>query len=113
MKWHVYDLIPIDFGWQHSKTVREALAEIAESQEEFDHPDGLNTKGAKAFLEAWESAKAAATVKGWEGDFRQDPIVFWLPSGHGFDYGFAFKQDNNGTTFVVSPHALPWLDQFT
>ena len=113
MSWHVYDLIPIDFGWEHVKSVKETLSAIASSHEEFNHPDGLNTANAKLFLEAWESAKVAASERGWEGDFRQDPAVFWLPSGHDFDYGFVFKQDNNGITFVVSPHALPWLDQFT
>ncbi|MGA8614265.1 MAG: hypothetical protein WB760_21835 [Xanthobacteraceae bacterium] len=26
-------------------------------------------------------------------------------------YMIAWKQDNNGMTFIVSPHKLPWLEQ--
>jgi len=111
MNWHVYALPAIDFGWGHVKTVKETLVAIAGSQEELDHPDGLDTANAKVFLDAWESAKAAALGNGWEGDFRHEPSVFWLPSEGYFDYAFVFKQENDGATFVVSPHALPWLAQ--
>jgi hypothetical protein len=109
MNWHVYELLAIDFGWEHVKTVKDTLLAIASGPDELNHPDGLNAANAKAFLDAWESAKNAASEKGWEGDFRQEPSVFWLPSEGHFDYGFVFKQHNNGDTFVVSPHSLPWL----
>lgn len=62
------------------------------------------------FLRAWESAKEAASAEGWEGDFRHQPVVFWVPMSTTFEYGFAFKQDNNGDTFVLSPVAMPWLE---
>lgn len=109
MNWHVYELLAIDFGWEHVKTVKETLVAIANGPDELSHPDGLNSANAKAFLDAWESAKSAASEKGWEGDFRHEPSVFWLPSEGDFNYGFVFKQDNNGDTYVVPPHALPWL----
>lgn len=113
MNWHVYAIIPIDFGWEHLKTIQETLVAIASSHDEIEHPDGLNTSNARLFLEAWESAKAKASEHGWEGDFRNEPAVFWLPSEGDFDYAFVFKQENNGTTFVVSPQALPWLQSLT
>ena len=35
----------------------------------------------------------------------------WLPvwDTYEFSFGFVLKQDNNGTTFVVSPVPLPHL----
>jgi hypothetical protein len=49
---------------------------------------------------------------GWEGDIREGPYVCPLPmNDYGFEYLIAWKQDNNGTTFVVSPCALPWLEE--
>jgi hypothetical protein len=111
MDWHVYRVPPIDFGWQHLRTVEETLRAImadANDAEQLEN-EGLNSNGAAAFLAAWDSAKSAATSKKWEGDFREEPAVFWLPAEGDFDYAFVFKQDNNGDTFVVSPHKLPWL----
>jgi hypothetical protein len=65
---------------------------------------------AKALL---EKAKAHADQCGWEGDMVEGPFVFGVPPRHGyntFDVGFAWKQDNNGTTYVVSPVPMPWLE---
>jgi hypothetical protein len=39
-----------------------------------------------------------------------DPVVFWVPVEDSFRYGFVFKQDNNGSTFVVSPVPMPWYE---
>jgi hypothetical protein len=54
-------------------------------------------------------SKELATENGWEGDFRGSAYVFWIPDEHNMRYGFVWKQDNNGTTFVVSPVPLPHL----
>jgi hypothetical protein len=59
------------------------------------------------FLALWESAKQAASDAGWDGDFRNDPVAFWLPDDTEFRLGFVIKQDNNGTTYVISPFELP------
>ncbi|MFM0058568.1 hypothetical protein PQR64_23380 [Paraburkholderia phytofirmans] len=109
--WHAYSLAPIDFGFDNLKTVEQTAAELganaaratALEAPEFDRPD------VTAFLAAWASAKDAAREEGWYGDFRQPPVVFWMPIDGEFVYGFVIKQDTNGTTFVVSPVALPWL----
>jgi len=57
--------------------------------------------------EAFELARA----KGWEGDTRQGPFIAGIPTG---DYTtgilVAWKQGNNGITFIASPFKLPWLD---
>lgn len=109
MKWHVYEIIPIDFGWENLKTVKETVATIAGFNDVVKDIEGVNSSAVRGFLDRWDSAKSEASRKGWEGDFRHDPIVFWLPNEYDFEYGFVFKQENNGTTFVVSPFPLPWL----
>lgn len=60
-----------------------------------------------------EGMKIAAQI-GWEGDVRGDVMVAGLPSadiGDDGDILIAWKQDNNGQTFIVSPVHLPWLEQ--
>jgi hypothetical protein len=50
---------------------------------------------------------------GWEGDIRSGPFIAGLPTHETAIDGnvmLAWKQDNNGDTFVVSPYKLPWLE---
>src|SRR5260370_31824791 len=94
MDWYTYEIPPIDFGWENLKTVKQTLSDIAK-----DSPDGqtggdVDSSAIQSFLSTWESAKAAAKTAGWEGDFRDDPAVIWLPSHGAFTYGFVVKQDN-------------------
>lgn len=111
MNWYRYKIFPIDYGWDNLKTVSQTVADlaIAENREGIKHD--VNTKKIKAFLKQLDLAKEMAREIGWEGDFRHEPYVFYLPSEGEFVYGFAFKHDNNGDTFVISPIELPWLDQ--
>ncbi len=115
MSWYVYDIIPIDFGWENLNTVKETLSTLAaaDGSEFTTKRNDINDEAVLEFIDKWASAKDAASAKGWEGDFRHEPCVFWLPSEINFACGFVFKQDNNGTTFVVSPEPLPWLDKLT
>lgn len=55
-----------------------------------------------------------ASKAGWEGDFARVPTIFWTPnpSEGDWSYGFAWKQHNNGTCFVVSPLEIPHLKEF-
>lgn len=114
MSWYVYsELVPIDFNWEHLPTVESVAVNLArieaESQIRFgkDCSAGLSYS---EFIDLWESAKIAATTEGWEGDFRHPPCVLWQPVDDAFRPGFVIKQDNNGTTFVVSPVPLPHLE---
>ena len=113
MKWIVYSISPIDLGWEHLKTVRETLSFMVQANEADGLSDShdIEAKGILSFVSDWESAKENARQAGWEGDFRHEPCVFWLPSELSFEYGFVIKQDNNGTTFVISPQKLPDLDK--
>ena len=59
----------------------------------------------------WRVARQLGRRIGWEGDFR-GPISCPLPNGDcGGEYLIAWKQDNNGATFVASPFALLWLQR--
>lgn len=113
MLWYVYELGPIDHNWERLQSVRSAMraigADDADQRFESSPFDGL---AVDEFLSSWEGAKGAAARAGWEGDFRQDPVVFWVPDSVQFRYGFTFKQDNNGTTWVVSPVELTHLREY-
>lgn len=65
----------------------------------------------KQFKNDFKHAQQLAGEKGWEGDFRGDAHVFMLPTENEFTYGFAWKQENNGTTYIVSPVAFPHLKE--
>ncbi len=51
----------------------------------------------------------------WEGDFRTPPHICFVPypDAIGFKKILVWKQDNNGTTFVVSEISLPWLEEYS
>ena len=111
MPWHIYDIAPIDFGWENLKTVRETASVFLERGSlSSSRINDIDTSDLEDFLRYWKSAKDAASTKGWEGDFRNEPVVMWIPNDSEFKCGFAFKQDSNGTTFVISPVEMPWLE---
>lgn len=120
MTWYVYECPPIDFNWHMLPTAKSVAAQLAsrEAEAAIQYGKGLTLAegylDADYFVELWESAKAAATEADWEGDFRQEPHVLWLPFPEDADFrvGFVFKQDNNGTTFVISPIQLPHLRSY-
>lgn len=103
--WHVYDIPPVDFRWEHLQTVDEVRRQLAERRS----AGSETTFDLAGFDSAWADAQAAAQDAGWEGDHRNAPVVFWVPAEQEFEFGFVLKQDNNGTTFVVSPVELPHL----
>jgi hypothetical protein len=112
MAWHVYEIPPVDFGWRFLKTVAETAADLGAS-DGGQAVSGASHEGPSVgeFASNWKAAQEAARDKGWDGDFRQPAVVFWIPGDTEFTYGFVFKQDNNGTTYVVSPVALPSVAQ--
>jgi hypothetical protein len=51
-------------------------------------------------------SRAAST---WEGDIVNGPYWIPLPTEGDEKFLIAWKQTNNGTSFVASPFSLPWL----
>lgn len=118
MSWFVYHLPPVDNGWIFAKTVDEVAQTLAgiEVTEKVDGSDniGVFLPTVDDFIRDWKSAQDAASEHGWEGDFRSKDhrVVIAVPHGVDFQAGFVFKQDNNGSTFVVSPVELPHLNKY-
>jgi len=115
MVYFAYDLIPHDWEWEFQPTVAEVAAKFAASDaEKAVHEDPFDPRYLDDFNANFAKAKEEAKNIGWEGDYQTghaDPRVFFIPNGEGgFSYGFAWKQVNNGTTFVLSPVRLPHLE---
>jgi hypothetical protein len=114
MSWFAYQIPPIDIGWDFLPTVKEFASRLGAQQALFKAEHGRQAdEGLEItldeFLSRWESAQSAASAVGWDGDFRREPVVFLIPDETNFEYGFVIKQDNNGSTFVMSPVHLPHL----
>ena len=117
--WTAYCTGPIDWMWPALMTVEVAETIVARSGEEFDDEPTpripfTRSEAAEAFRLDLETAKALASRVFWEGDIVGGRIgVFWIPDPDNmtFEYAFAWKQVNNGSTFIVSPIPLPWLER--
>lgn len=114
MTWKAYSIIPIDWSWEYLPTVEDVAQMFAKNDATLALNDvNYDPIMLPDFFQRFETAKQLASGQGWEGDYQggAKPRVFFLPSENDFEYGFAWKQSNNGTTFVVSPYPLPWLDR--
>lgn len=102
-----YVIDPIDH-WELAKSFEEFIDELEQSVSDEDEEYRIR---AELFL---VGAKKLARKNGWEGDITEGPYVFGIPpndSEPNFLMGVAWKQGNNGTTFVCSPIPLPHLGQ--
>jgi hypothetical protein len=104
----LYRLNPIDWwdGWtpEYDYLRRLFVDEYAD-----------NNRGRVAdYVSLRAKAERMALKAGWEGDIRGDDVfVSALPPANGDGAGplmIAWKQENNGDTFVYSPWPLPWLE---
>lgn len=114
MTWYVYEVSPIDHEWWGLAKV-SAVAETLAGRDarflvEHGSVSGIDGVTSDEFMDLWNSAREAAAGAGWEGDFRIPPVVMWLPTENQFRPGFVIKQDNNGSTYVISPVPLPHLE---
>lgn len=104
---YVYSICPIDMwvGWM---TEVEFIRHLKNTIE----PSSVESALAE-YQSLKKRAMDAAYEAGWEGDIRPDsgPFVSGIPDPDcGWSsYMIAWKQDNNGTTFIASPCQLPHL----
>lgn len=113
MTFKAYSIVPIDFGWDLLPTVEEHIVRLRKEEDEAAEVGEAGTGHHSASVEAdYAEAMSLASDAGWEGETASHgrPRVFFVPGDGRFDYGFVWKQPNNGTTFVVAPYPLPWLD---
>jgi hypothetical protein len=113
---YFYNCGIIDWEWENLLTLNEMIAKMAKKSQWCDGKfisdeinNGVTIEGLIHTLE-----KCLAISKKhlwWEGDFREEPRIFMIPDPDNFTfkYGFAWKQDNNGSTFVASEIELPHI----
>jgi hypothetical protein len=117
MSWKAYHLKQIDNRWQFLQTVQDVAGQIARSmasERVKGNPPYWHGESLQDFWQNFDKAKALARDAGWKGDYMDassEPKVLWLPDPNDatFKYAFVWKQSQNGSTFVVSQIALPWL----
>ncbi len=98
----VYAVPPIDH-WPNTHHLSDVLSKLARQDER---------EAAKVLLQ-FADAVAHAHHSSWEGEIREGPFLLILPGDIEMEIaGFIWKQDNNGTTFVVSRVELPYLSEF-
>jgi hypothetical protein len=119
--YHVYVLPPVDIGWGLFKTVSQVIDMICDAvkQKAKDDvaravdPGHLWEVDLNDFVVAYyQSVRAVESTGWWEGDMRHEAVVVPLVREVEGEYGFMWKQDNNGTTFVVTPEPIPQYDKF-
>lgn len=93
----MYEVGPIDF-WRGCAPLVRVLAELPQRE------------ARELLLLFADCVRWMAQAEGcpWEGDFREGPFVFHvpMPGDPEMAVGFAWKQDNNGDTFLCSPVRL-------
>lgn len=101
---------PLDYwdGMIHLKNFASAFAEEFEG----DHFEESPKQFQQRIIAMAEEAQMLATHVGWEGDIIQGPYLTFLPdpaNNQTFPV-FAWKQQNNGSTFVASVRPLHHMD---
>jgi len=104
----VYEKAPIDFwaGWVTEDDFKQQLRK--EGTDENFKADW------NKYLAFRNTAQSLASDIGWEGDVTSGPYVSAIPMEDPADSGHvivAWKQENNGTTYIASPQPLPWLQE--
>ena len=102
---YVYTPPPIDY-WTGWVTVTKAMSG-GHGQDLEDEPyadDELSANLGKA--------KELAAGCGWEGDGTWRIAGLPPEDVAGPLYVLAVKQSNNGTTFIITPRELPWLQPY-
>lgn len=75
-KWYVYNITPMDLGWEFLERISMDAVPLEIHQAAFD--------------------------LGWEGDTQDGAFVFYVPNETQISRGYVWKQNNNGTTFVAT-----------
>ena len=104
-KYYIYELSPIDY-WNGCVSLAQHLMRMQHSDYfEIEEFQAEIIKIAKMFC-------AVGNMTAWEGDIKEGVYVFSVPRNEvDMLTGYIWKQNNNGTTFCVSPMRLCWLDK--
>ncbi len=104
---------PIDLNWDYMDSVFDFAKKIELKDNQVNAIFFINVFTQLINKLSKQDYLAESGCVFWEGDFRFTPKVFMLPcvGTDSFLCGFAFKQNNNGTTFICSPMPLPHLEK--
>lgn len=113
-----YHISPIDMGFRFLWTVDQFRDQLR--LEDIDqhatfgglYREAITLNGLDQFELDFERAKHLARDHGWEGDCREGPFVMPVLVELEVSYAFVWKQNNNGSTFVLSPVPLSYLETF-
>lgn len=96
-------MYPIDLGWGNLQTLSDFIA----------NPVVYSPHEGAELGKIFEQLLKACMDKGWGGDDSEVARVMWLPNEVQFMPVFAWKEGNNGTTYIASPVKLEWLEMYT
>lgn len=104
----IYQIAPIDLWWGvHTlKSLKKQLKKLHGPKDITRH---IIMNDLEVFMENCKEEVKKAVGSYWDGDVREGPFVFSIPYDVEMKLGFAWKQDNNGTTYVCSPVELTHL----
>jgi len=105
VKIYCYHIPPIDF-WFGALADKQLLDSAWDNYQDW----GTIAQVCKHVAELKAKAEAAFKTIEWDGDVREGPYYFALPSDTDLSIGYIIKQENNGACFVASPEPLPNLD---
>lgn len=129
---HLYILPPVDFGWDLLPTVSECAAkltahDVQDLLADYEiHLCGLESRDGETheqvvirsrpdrcaqMLGRLRHAFDLGLRHGWGSMLRHEPRVMPIADDSEFIHAFAWKEDNNGTTYVASPVPLPHLNE--
>ncbi len=111
-KLYVYRTFPIDF-WYGWTPFLEVLKDALNDEQYIPiNPKELLARLQQAQLVAREQLCWDGDIRGGFGHHDGGPWVAPLPAkSGGYEFLLAWKQDDNGMTFVISPQPLQWLEQ--
>ena len=103
MRLNVYQMYPIDLGWGNLQTLSDFIA----------NPVVYSPHEGAELSRVFEQVLKMCLEKGWGGDDSESVRVMWLPNEVQFMPAFAWKEGDNGTTYIASPVEMDWLDRHT
>jgi len=108
---YAYQIDPVDTGWEYFITVKDLINKLYEefkrdADNRFNHhawfSDGFISQ-IDEIIKNYNLSLTAAKKVGWEGDMRGEPVIVPIVNEVDCYYGFMWKQDSKGVTYVVLP----------
>lgn len=108
----LYTVAPIDVGWELLQEFPDSIQKKLNLAIDEGLVD-IAIKETDKMLATFHRCLEVARKHGWEGDFKSYAkprlLCFPNPDNGNIQYGFMWKQGNNGTTFIASPFKLEYL----